>query len=182
MPFQLEGFKMAEQTSGKSVLRREMQGWFVAMLIAGAFGMVCAFWALLHTDYVYGLKWSDTSAWDRYASWLNAPKPPNTSVAFAMIVGFLFASFLQAMRVRFMWWPFHPLAFAVSGSWEMNLFWLPLFIAWAAKSIILRWGGVRNYQASLPFFYGLILGQFIPGSLLNIWGIATNNPTYQFWQ
>jgi hypothetical protein len=26
------------------------------------------------------------------------------------------------------------------------------------------------------------LGQFIPGSLLNIWGIVTGTPTYQFWQ
>jgi hypothetical protein len=41
---------------------------------------------------------------------------------------------------------------------------------------------MQTYRNSLPFFYGLILGQFIPGSLLNIWGIATGTPTYQFWQ
>ena len=64
----------------------------------------------------------------------------------------------------------------------MNLLWMPLLVAWAVKSTLLRYGGMRMYQASLPFFYGLILGQFIPGSLLNIWGIFTNTPTYQFWQ
>ena len=178
MPFQLEAFKMAEQTGA----RREMRGWFWALLLAGGFGMLCAFWALLHADYAYGLKWSDTSGWDRYAGGLKAPKPANTSAALAIVVGFLFAAFLQAMRVRFFWWPFHPLAYAVSGSWEMNLLWLPLFIAWLTKVLLLRYGGMRTYSGALPFFYGLILGQFIPGSLLNIWGIVTQNPTYQFWQ
>jgi hypothetical protein len=178
MPFQLEAFKMAEQTGAK----REMRAWFWALLLAGGFGMLCAFWALLHNDYLYGMKWSDTSGWDRYAGWLKAPKPANTSAALAIVVGFLFAAFLQAMRVRFFWWPFHPLAYAVSGSWEMNLLWLPLFIAWLTKVVLLRYGGMRVFSGALPFFYGLILGQFIPGSLLNIWGIVTQNPTYQFWQ
>jgi len=178
MPFQLEAFKMAEQTGA----RREMRGWFWALLLAGGFGMLCAFWALLHTDYMYGMKWADTSGWDRYTGWLKAPKPANTSAALAIVVGFLFAAFLQAMRVRFFWWPFHPLAYAVSSSWEMNLLWLPLFIAWLTKVVLLRYGGMRTFSAALPFFYGLILGQFIPGSLLNIWGIMTQNPTYQFWQ
>jgi len=41
---------------------------------------------------------------------------------------------------------------------------------------------MRTFLASMPFFYGLILSQFIPGSLLNIWGIITENLTYQFWQ
>jgi hypothetical protein len=28
----------------------------------------------------------------------------------------------------------------------------------------------------------LMLGQFVIGSLWNIWGIAMELPTYQFWQ
>ncbi|MGI4789106.1 MAG: DUF6785 family protein [Janthinobacterium lividum] len=187
MPFQLEAFKMAEQTGAMQADavqagRREMRAWFWALLLAGGFGMVCAFWALLHTSYIYGLQWYDASGWDRYAGWLKGPKPPNGHVAAAIVVGFLFAAFLQAMRVRFFWWPFHPLAFAVSGSWEMNLLWMPLMIAWLFKVLLLRYGGIKAYTSALPFFYGLILGQFIPGSVLNLWGIITQNPTYQFWQ
>ena len=144
--------------------------------------MVCAFWALLHNNYQTGISWYDGSGWDRYAGWLKAPRPANSSVALAIVAGFVFALFLQAMRVRFFWWPFHPLAFAVSGSWEMNLLWMPLLIAWVFKVLLLRYGGIKTYQQALPFFYGLILGQFIPGSLLNIWGIVSHNPTYQFWQ
>lgn len=31
---------------------------------------------------------------------------------------------------------------------------------------LLRYGGMRTLTAALPFFYGLILGQFIPGIYL----------------
>ena len=188
MPVQLEAFKMAEQTGARQEIGREMRGWFWALLLAGAFGMLCAFWAMLHCYYQYGALAKipmtfGPEAWDRYGSWLTQPKPASSHVALATVAGFVFAGFLQAMRIRFAWWPFHPLAYAVSGSWEMNLLWFPLFLAWVIKSILLRYGGgIKTYQAALPFFYGLILGQFIPGSLLNIWGILTSTPTYQFWQ
>lgn len=182
MPHQMEAFKFAEQGGA----RREMRGWFWALLVAGAFGMFCAFWALLHCYYHYGadakMGTFGPEAWDRYTSWIKQPKVANTNVAAASGVGFVFAAFLQAMRIRFFWWPLHPLAYAVSGSWEMNLVWMPLLIAWAIKGLVLKYGGVKTYQSWMPFFYGLILGQFIPGSLLNIWGIITENPTYQFWQ
>ena len=187
MPHQLEGFYLADQTSSRTEMGREMRGWFWVLLLAGGVGMMAAFWAMLHCGYHYGAlgKQSGTfgpEAWDRYGSWLKQPKPANGHVAIAIAVGFLFAAFLQTMRVRFAWWPLHPLAYAVSGSWEMNLVWMPLMIAWLLKSLLLRYGGMKVYLASLPFFYGLILGQFIPGSLLNIWGIITGTPTYQFWQ
>jgi hypothetical protein len=146
--------------------------------------MISAFWAMLHSTYIYGnpMVWFSTEAWDRYAGWLTAPKPPNGSVVGAIGLGFAIAAVMQAVRTQGIWWPFHPLAFAVSSSWEMNLLWMPLLIAWATKGLLLRYGGGSTYQKSLPFFYGLILGQFIPGSLLNIWGILSNTPTYQFWQ
>lgn len=123
-----------------------------------------------------------SESWNRLTSWLQQPKPANGSVAWALAVGFLFAAFLQAMCVRFFWWPFHPLAYAVSSSFEINLVWMPLLIAWVVKALMLRYGSVRTFQSSLPFFYGLILGQFVEGSLLNLWGITTGTPTYQFWQ
>ena len=191
MPIQLEAFKMAAVTSSPEERGREMRGWFWALLLAGGLGALCAFWAMLHLTYQFGaLAKADHGAmtafggesWNRLTNWLQQPKPPNGSVAGALAVGFLFAAFLQAMRIRFFWWPFHPLAYAVSSSFEINLVWMPLLIAWVIKSLMLRYGGVRTFQSSLPFFYGLILGQFVEGSLLNIWGITTGTPTYQFWQ
>ncbi len=187
MPIQLEAFKMAEVTGG----RRELRGWFWALLLAGAVGAVCGFWAMLHLTYQFGaLARANPTAmnaysqepWNRLSGWLQQPKGPNGTALAATVIGFAFAGFLQAMRLRFPWWPFHPLGYALTTGFETNLVFMPLFLAWLIKSVLLRYGGVKMFQSSLPFFYGLMLGQFIEGSLLNIWGISTGTPTYQFWQ
>jgi hypothetical protein len=183
MPAQLEGWKMADESTGRS----EMRKWFWVMLAAGCLSAFAAMWALLHCTYIYGASSKmavsfGSEAWERYRGWLTAPHDAGPHVGAAIIVGFLFAAFLQVMRIRLSWWPFHPLAYAVSGSWEMNLLWVPLLIAWVTKTVLIRYAGTKAYRTALPFFYGLILGQFIPGSLLNIWGICTGTPTYQFWQ
>ncbi len=187
MPIQLEAFKMAEVSGA----RRELRGWFWALLLAGAAGAACGFWAMLHLTYQFGalahanpaaMVAYSTEPWNRLSGWLQQPKGPNGTALAATVAGFAFAGFLQAMRIRFSWWPFHPLGYALTTGFETNLVWMPLFLAWMVKSLLLRYGGVKMFQSSLPFFYGLMLGQFIEGSLLNIWGISTGTPTYQFWQ
>ncbi len=152
-------------------------------MIAG----LVAFWAILHLMYDYGARAKSTmtfgpEAYTRLEGWLKTPKFGSFPAAIAIAVGFLSASALQFMRVRYAWWPFHPLGYAVTASWEINLLWAPLFMAWVFKSVILRYAGRVGFQRSIPFFIGLILGQFVIGSLLNIYGIIMGVPTYQFWQ
>ncbi|MCA1596313.1 MAG: hypothetical protein LC772_07800 [Chloroflexi bacterium] len=182
MPQQLEGMKLAERT-GTS--QRRLVG---VMVFTGVFGSLAAIWAMLYLAYIYGIEakipsiWGAPEAYSRLAGWLQTPKDPNITALGAVFVGLVACLFLEGMRVRFPWWPFHPLAFAVSSSWEINLVWFPLFIAWLLKTVIMRYGGRRGYGRSLPFFFGLMLGQFVLGSLLNIIGIALGIPTYMFWQ
>ncbi len=180
MPIQLEGFRMAEQT------RSSQRRWFWLILFAGVAATLVAFWAMLHLMYIRGAAVKSGSfgaeAYNRLAGWLNNPAPADRGPAAAVGIGFAIAALLQWMRVRYPWWPFHPLGFAVTASWEINLVWMPLFIAWVLKLIILRYGGLGGFRRSLPFFYGLILGQFMVGSLWNIYGILADVPTYQFWQ
>ncbi len=183
MPHQLEAFKLAEQT--KSDYRK----WFWGLAVFGVLAGLAGFWAMLHLMYDYGSSAKSMptfgyEAFGRFEGWVKSPKPDidRWPEAFAIVVGFLTAVFLQFMRVRFTWWPFHPLAYAVTSAWEMNLVWLPLFIAWLLKVVILRYSGRVGFQRSIPFFIGLMIGQFTVGSLLNIYGIFMGVPTYQFWQ
>jgi hypothetical protein len=63
----------------------------------------------------------------------------------------------------------------------MNLMWFPIFIAWLAKFIILKATGLKGYRTALPFFFGLVLGEFTVGSLANILGILLDWQIYHFW-
>ena len=65
---------------------------------------------------------------------------------------------LMFLKYRFAWWPLHPVGLAVASVWTIRRSAFSLFLAWAAKTVILRWGGVRLYRRVAPFFLGLILG------------------------
>ena len=40
-----------------------------------------------------------------------------------------------------------------------------MFLAWFIKVVVLKYGGVRLYLKTRPFFMGLILGQLTPGGV-----------------
>jgi len=187
MPIQLEGFKMAERLGGR------YQPLFWAMLLALTLGALSAFWAMLHQNYQMGAAEKiappnvnlifGSEPWNRMSGWVRSPTPPqqqfNTRVAIA--VGFFFTLALNALRLRMGWFPFHPVGYAVSSSWSLSLLWLPLFVAWLIKLLILRYGGLKAYRQWLPLFLGIILGECIIGSMWTIVGITLDMPTYAFW-
>ncbi len=182
MPHQLEAYKLAEQSS-----KGEYRKWTAAMLVLGGVAVFVAFWVILHLMYDYGAEGKSritfgAESFNTLNTWLKTPERNKPPEFMALVTGFGLAFLLQWLRVRLPWWPLHPLAFAVTSSWEINLVWGPLFLAWVFKSLILRYGGRGGFQRMLPFFIGLMLGQFVVGSLWNIYGIARGLPTYQFWQ
>jgi len=180
MPHQMEAFPM--QGEGRAAGR----GAVIGLTVAGVVGTLAAFWAMLHLNYEFGATTKAGSfgreSFNKLCSWLAAPSNPGYGQIGAIGVGLGFAYFLQTMRMRLVGWPFHPLGFAVSGSWEMNLVWLPLLIASAIKGVTVKYGGFKLYQRLVPVFIGIILGQFVVGSILNIVSIALRIPSYMFWQ
>lgn len=186
MPFQLEGFKMAERT------RTSYRGLFVAIGIATVFGTVVAFYVILSLLYKYGAASSSLGPpnvplifggepWNRMDTWVKSPAAPDTNTLMAIIVGFGTTIALNSVRMKIGWFPFHPVGFAVSSSWSMNLLWFSMFIAWVVKLLMLRYGGLKLYRRALPFFLGIILGECVVGSFWTIWGIIFHLPSYAFW-
>lgn len=94
-----------------------------------------------------------------------SPKGPNIVGLLLTGLGAFLMAFLAAMRQRFLWWPFHPLGFAIAPVWIMDQQWMTILISWLAKTTILRYGGVKTYQHARGFFLGLILGQFVTNGL-----------------
>ena len=184
MPHQLEGFKLAERTKTSS------KGLIFAMMFAAVFGSLSAFWALIDRGYRLGMElrapWPSLTAFGiepyrRLESWLNAPTGTDVADTVFMIVGLFLTVLLMLARMKFVWWPFHPAGFAISTSWGMNVTWSCLFVSWLLKWTILRFGGLRAHRSAIPFFLGLILGEFTIGSLWTIIGIIFGIPTYGFW-
>jgi hypothetical protein len=181
-PVAIEGLKAAKQIgSSQKVV-------FWGMMLAAVVGTLSIFWAYLHLAYAYGTqaKWGNGSyfaneAYNRLNGWLQTPQPPNGLANGAVGVGLGFCSLLMVARMKFPWWPFHPIGYAITSSWAMNLVWMPLLFAWVIKGLILRYGGVKLYRQGMPFFLGLILGQMLIGSLWHLVGLALEVTPYSFW-
>jgi hypothetical protein len=172
MPHQLDGFRMA------GTARIPMRGLAVAMIAAIALVIAVGFWGGLAIWYKLGAA-SKTDWWRTYMgqspfislqSYLQSPPRPNYSGGAFTIVGFAATCLLAAMRARFVWWPFHPVGYAMANTELWGQLPAPFFIAWATKSLVLRYGGMRLYRASLPFFLGLIVGDFFNGAFYTILG------------
>lgn len=184
MPHYLEGFRLSH------LARIEGRRLFWWMLGFGLWGSICAFWALLHVYYQIGASsakvvgpsvWFGHEAWNRMASWCTAPKPAEALSIWFTVGGLAFSLFLTYMRAQYTWWLFHPVGLAVSSSWAMGYMWFPLFIAWLCKVAILRAGGLNLYRKALPFFLGLIFGEFVVGELVNLVGLIFGLRIYQLW-
>lgn len=179
MVFEMEGFKMAERTkiNGKTLL--------IALLLTAIVGSLSAFWASLHQGYNTGMQIRafypaigafGREPWFRLQTWMQSRSNANVPGTAFMFGGFFFTIFLAIMRLKFLWWRFHPAGYAVSNSWNMEVLWSPLFFGWLAKIIIMRAGGLRLYRRSIPFFLGLMLGHFITRGTWTIIGVIINQP------
>ena len=179
----LEGFKLAQQT------RMSARRMLIAMLVALALGILSGFWSMLHIGYKHGMEasvvgpghWFGFEPYRDLHSFVSSPLPPNTEATIATGVGVSCALLLALLRLRFAWWPLHPVGYAVSGSWSMDQLWFPMFVSWVFKAVILRYGGAKAYRKAIPFFIGLVLGEFVVGCYWGIHGAVFGVPTYDFW-
>jgi hypothetical protein len=183
MPNQLESLKMAE--GGRIDLTR-------LYLLTIAFSALCilvAYWANIHVTWEAGAtgkavgfkRWVGDESFGRLNGWLSTSvQVENTNIAW-MLGGLLFTFFLKGMRSAFVWWPFHPMGYALALSYAMDYFWFAFMVGWAIKLILVRWGGMKTHTQAAPFFLGLILGDYVIGSLWAIYGPAMQMSTYKFF-
>ena len=68
------------------------------------------------------------------------------------------AGLLAALRAIFPWWPLHPLGLAFQYTTGPRYYALSILMVWAAKLLIIRFGGPQLYQRAKPFFYGTVIG------------------------
>ena len=57
---------------------------------------------------------------------------------------------LMLARQHFLWWPLHPLGFAVSTISMTNYISFSVFLAWLIKTVILKYGGPVLFRHAKP--------------------------------
>ena len=180
MPSQLEAFKLAQEH------RMSLRSLVWPMLAAFALATVCGMWSCLHIFYTEGAvkclglaRWTGVESYDWLGNAVNQGFHAETSRWGAIFgaAGLIVA--LSWLRARFTWFPFHPLGYCIGPG--LIWLWLPFLIAWAVKLVILRYGGLRLYRRSLPFFLGLVLGDYVTGALWSLVGVLWHIPSYQIF-
>jgi len=79
--------------------------------------------------------------------------------------GFLLVLICAGMRLRFTWWPIHPVMFLVWGSWPIMLYGHSFLLGWLIKQCVTRLGGAEGYRKVRPFMIGIIAGEMLSGIL-----------------
>ncbi len=89
---------------------------------------------------------------------IRAPKAPDLNRMLFFGIGAGLMGLLTFLRYRFPWWPIHPIGLTISAADNNKSLMMPVFIAWACKSILMRVGGVSLYRRSKSLFLGLLVG------------------------
>lgn len=183
MPHHLESQKLAHAA------RLEGGRLWIATYAAALVGAVAAVWIVLHVSYQYGVegsmrgpaRWFATEGFQRLDRWLTEPQERSLPGTYALGLGLLLSLGLLFARTRWVWFPLHPVGYAVSSWWAIHLFWLPLLLSWIVKVLVLRYLGLTGYRRALPFFIGLVVGEYVVGTGWQLIGIIGGFQAYAFW-
>lgn len=180
MPVIQEGFKVAE-LHGMPPIKLIMP--IILISILATFSSA---WAYYSQGYHYGISAYGEQAqcrwtFDQLQVWLTTPQSTNLPETIASVSAMAFTSVLMFLRRRFVWMPFHPAGYALSLSyWNTSWYWFSIFLSWLFKYLLIRLGGLRIYRLAMPFFIGLVLGEFFLGAIWSLIGISLERPMYRF--
>lgn len=172
--YQTDSFKLAEQ--GRIPSRVLLVGLVLAFLV----GLWAAYWVHLSAYYAQGSNLVASaggfgeyrevlahSEFNQMATRIVSPPIRDLPRLWGMGGGFGFVFLLTFLRKQWFGCPFHPLGFLVANAYgDTTASWFPMFVAWACKGLILRFGGLKLYRGAIPFFLGLAIGHLLIGGIL----------------
>jgi hypothetical protein len=166
MPRIMQSFKMAALTGagGRDLL------W--ALAVALVISLPLSQWALINDGYAHGGVAINPYRFVNLAQAPGkfmeqatlAPRPHTDYVSLAILAyGCLKLLLLNFLRTTYLWWPLHPVGYAMSYLVYLQKEWFSVLIGWAIQTLVIRYGGHRLYVAARPLFLGLILGAISAG-------------------
>jgi hypothetical protein len=178
-----EGMSLAQQTglSQRKAMRR-----FIIGAVAGL-----VFGGLLYLSVCYARGADNIGGgyqlavmrrqYETVASQIAGPVRPRPDLVLETVLGGALALSMNWARMRFLWFPLHPVGFAMTSSYGYHL-WFPFLLAWIFKGLILRFGGNAAYARFAPLFLGIAMGRYLFTGI--VWGLLgmTGHPAVQSYQ
>ena len=137
--------------------------WVTAsLLIAFGVGFVGIAWTTIDWGYGVGTKGmaGNDNTLDDMVRLIDQPTVAAVGKWAVWLTGFFEAGGIAWLRMRFHWFPFHPVGLAFQHT-AGSRYWFSLLVVWLVKFTLLRYGGVRLYNAGKPLLYGLTVGYVI---------------------
>jgi len=149
--------------------RMEPRRLLIALALVAPVTIIFSFWAYLHFGFQIGMGTARTHPWQmmvvngvnsNFVDAISQPTGMNRGMTGAIGFGMVLTWLLLFLKLRFTWWPLHPIAYPTSDCNAMHFYTVVMLIVWITKLLLIRYGGLRAYRRALLFFLGLIVGQF----------------------
>jgi hypothetical protein len=184
MSVQLESMKIAHS------LRASQRRIALSLLLASGLTIVAAFLIYPHLLFRHGGSLAAEVMWTGWVTyggsglegWITSPKPPDPAGISVFAGSALFALLLALLRARYVWFPLHPMGFALGVGGTVDRWWFALLLCSVIKGVIIHYGGVRGFQKAAPFFMGLVLGNYVVACLWSLIAVWCDTPMYWGWQ
>lgn len=173
-----KGFLMPAFTQSVRTVDGVVKPRRIAAMIWGAVGLgfVLSVMNTLYLGYTYGaynlgnmgLHKAAPGTFNQAVRAIRNPIPLGGKGAVAKwaIFGALAMAALTLVRYWVPWWPIHPIGLAVQGNYGVTKAVFSILLAWAAKGVLMRIGGVQLYNRGKPFFIGLLAAQAVSTALV----------------
>jgi hypothetical protein len=190
MPYLMNGLKACRQAGMRGGRVLAVLGCTAALaLVVGAYGRIT-------TNYKYGGSNLDklgnvwTPSWYLPAAVDFQKNPPEyhflqvgnfkimPDKAVHLLAGAVLTAAMLALRARYLWWPLHPLGLVICSQIAFVWIWFSVFLGWLAKASVMTFGGASAYRKVLPFFLGLVVGEYLVAALWIAVALLSGKPSY----
>ncbi len=137
-----------------------------ALVLALTIGMIASFLMTLGLSHelgaynfgAYELQRGNLHIMNSVVSKMITPVEMTWQKTMFVSIGAVLMAAMTFLRYRFLWWPLHPVGFTTGFIWPIRATAFSIFLAWFAKLVILKLGGIRGYQRARAFFLGTLIG------------------------
>lgn len=157
MGLSLDAYKFSDEVN----IKRRNITWvlIIAFILAAIVGYVFAL------PLIYKIGFNNVEDYRKNVSttvWYHMWIPDKIATYWRSIaVGAIIVFICGILKTRFLWWRLNGLAFGLSGSSWMGVFWGPFFLVWIIKGLIMRYGGTHLEKRLRPLFLGMVMGSVI---------------------